>query len=81
MKKMTLINIKSLFLTTCMLLAVLTANAQSIPSYIPKSGLIGWWPFNGNANDESGNKHNGKVNGATLTSDRFGNTSQAQFRK
>ena len=52
-------------------------NAQSIPSYIPKSGLIGWWPFNGNANDESGNKHNGKVNGATLTSDRFGNTSQA----
>jgi len=47
-------------------------NAQ-IPSYIPKDSLVGWWPFNGNANDESGNGHNGTVNGATLTSDRTGN--------
>ena len=29
-------------------------------------------PFNGNANDLSGNLNNGSVNGATLTSDRFG---------
>ena len=29
--------------------------AQNIPSYVPKDGLVGWWPFNGNANDESGN--------------------------
>jgi hypothetical protein len=35
--------------------------------------LVGWWPFNGNANDESGNGNNGTVNGATLTADRFGN--------
>lgn len=41
------------------------------------SGLVGWWPFNGNANDESGNGNNGTVNGATLTSDRFGNTNKA----
>jgi PKD repeat protein len=39
--------------------------------YIPRNGLIGWWPFNGNANDESGNGNNGLVNGAILTSDRF----------
>jgi hypothetical protein len=32
-----------------------------------------WLPFNGNANDESGNGNNGVVNGATLTLDRFGN--------
>jgi hypothetical protein len=38
---------------------------------------VGWWPFNGNANDESGNGNNGTVNGATLTSDRFGNTNSA----
>ena len=41
--------------------------AQNIPSYVPKNGLVGWWPFNGNANDESGNGKNGTVTGATLT--------------
>lgn len=35
-------------------------------------GLVAYYPFNGNANDESGNGHNGTVNGATLVSDRFG---------
>ena len=46
--------------------------AQNIPSYVPTNGLVGWWPFNGNANDESGNGNHGTVNGATLTSDRNG---------
>ncbi|MBC7413173.1 MAG: T9SS type A sorting domain-containing protein [Bacteroidia bacterium] len=48
-----------------------------VPSYVPNNGLVGYWPFTGNANDESGNSHNGTVNGATLTTDRFGNTSSA----
>ena len=52
-----------------------------IPTYVPANGLVGWWPFNGNANDESGNGNNGTVNGtvngATLTNDRFGNANQA----
>jgi hypothetical protein len=39
---------------------------------IPSNGLVGWWPFNGNANDESGNGFNGAVNGATSAVDRFG---------
>lgn len=52
------------------------AEAQ-IPSYVPSNGLVGWWPFNGNANDESGNGNNGTVNGATLTTDRFGNAGKA----
>jgi len=51
--------------------------AQNVPSYVPKDGLVGWWPFNGNANDESGNGNHGTVNGATLTSDRFGNQSNS----
>ena len=46
--------------------------AQNIPSYVPKDGLVGWWPFNGNANDESGNGNHGTVNGATLSNDRNG---------
>jgi hypothetical protein len=45
-------------------------NAQ-VPNYIPANGLMGWWPFNGNAVDESGNGNNGIVTGAVLTSDRF----------
>ena len=40
-------------------------------------GLIAHYPFNGNANDESGNENNGIVNGATLTTDRFGNENYA----
>jgi len=42
-----------------------------------QNGLVAWYPFNGNANDESGNGHHGVVNGATLTSDRFGTSDQA----
>lgn len=37
-----------------------------------QKGLVAYYPFNGNANDESGHNHNGIVNGATLTTDRFG---------
>jgi hypothetical protein len=43
-----------------------------IPNYVPANGLVGWWPFNGNANDQSGNNLNGSVTGATLTTDRNG---------
>lgn len=42
-----------------------------------KDGLIAYYPFNGNANDESGNAHNGIINGAVLASDRNGVTSSA----
>ncbi len=61
----------SLFISIFILVGQLQAQTQ-IPSYVPTNGLVGWWPFNGNANDESGNGNNGTVNGASLTSDRFG---------
>jgi gliding motility-associated-like protein len=48
-----------------------------VPSYVPTNGLIGWWPFNGNANDESGNGNHGTITGATLTSDRTGQSARA----
>lgn len=50
---------------------------QSAPSYVPTNGLVGWWGFNGNAQDGSGNGNHGTVNGATLTTDRFGNSNTA----
>lgn len=40
------------------------------------SGLIGYWPFNGSAN-ESINGVNGSVSNATLTTDRFDSTDRA----
>jgi hypothetical protein len=40
-------------------------------------GLVAYYPFNGNANDESGNGHDGIVNGATLTQDRFNEPNSA----
>ena len=54
-----------------------TLGFSQAPSYVPANGLVGWWPFNGNANDESGNGNNGTNNGATLTTDRNGVTNQA----
>jgi len=53
---------------------------DSIPIFIfliPRDGLIAEYIFNGNANDTSGNGNNGIVNGATITTDRFGNTGKA----
>jgi hypothetical protein len=48
-----------------------------VPSYVPQNGLVGWWPFNGNAIDESGKGNNGQVNGAVPTTDRFGAPNKA----
>ena len=59
-------------LLTATLAATLTASAQ-IPSYAPTDGLVAFYPFNGNANDESGNGHDGIITGATFAEDRNGN--------
>jgi hypothetical protein len=60
-----------------LLLAASSALAQ-VPSYVPTNGLVGLWPFNGNANDESGNGNNGTVlNGTILTTDRFNNANSS----
>jgi gliding motility-associated-like protein len=42
-----------------------------------KNGLVACYPFNGNAKDETGNGNNGTVNGAILTTDRFGKANSA----
>lgn len=49
-----------------------------VPSYVPSIGLVGWWPFNGNCNDESINGNDGTVIGAvSLTTDRYGTPNSA----
>ncbi len=68
---------KKLLLTAISAFGLLTISMAQLPSYVPTSGLIGWWPFTGNANDNSVNLNNGTVYGATLTTDRYGNPSCA----
>ena len=69
---------KNLLLTAVATIGLAAATiAQTVPNYVPTNGLVGWWPFNGNAIDESSNTNDGTVNGSTLTADRFGNVSSA----
>jgi uncharacterized protein (TIGR02145 family) len=42
-----------------------------------QNGLVAYYPFNGNANDESGNAYHGTVYGSTLTTNRNGKANSA----
>lgn len=63
--------IKFIFL---LFISNLLAEAQ-----IPSNGLVVHYPFSGNANDNSGNLNTATVNGALLTTDRFGNANSAYY--
>lgn len=53
---------------------------EAIPQdRVPEEGLVAYYPFSGNANDESGNSRNGNIMGAQLETDRFSNSSQALY--
>ncbi len=63
-----------LFSLGCLLFSLVNSALAGI-----NDGLVAYYPFNGNANDASGNGHNGVVNGATLTTDRFGAPNSAYY--
>jgi hypothetical protein len=50
--------------------------ATTEPAFV-SDGLVAYYPFNGNAKDESGNGDDGEVDGAVLTNDRHGNENSA----
>lgn len=60
-----------------------TRNGLSIvvvdTSVSSSADLVAYYPFNGDANDESDNFHHGTVFGATVTSDRFGKKNSAYY--
>lgn len=43
------------------------------------NGLVGYWAFDGNANDRSRNANNGTTHGVTVTTDRMGTADSAYF--
>ena len=78
MQTKTKLTMKSLFSLFTLVVFGLTCVAQ-IPSYVPSDGLVGWYPFNGNANDESGVSANGEMYSLETAEDRFGNANSAFY--
>lgn len=66
---------KRIFCTLIMITITLILLPHALANL--NDGLVAYWPFNGNANDESGNGNHGTVHGATITTDRFGNPDSA----
>jgi hypothetical protein len=57
---------------------IVLTTVNSVPAQgFLSNGLVGYYPFNGNAVDESGNGNDGIVTGALLTIDRFAVPSSA----
>ena len=62
-----------------MIIALLFIGLRGYSQNTLDSGLVAWYPFNGNTLDESGNGHNGINHGATLTMDRDSNSNSAYY--
>jgi hypothetical protein len=71
--------LKSLItLLLCLQFLILSAQEEPlIPEYVPTDGLVSWFPFNGNADDESGSGNFGTINRAKLCADRFEKNNRA----
>ena len=58
-------------------IGVMLCMCGQLYAQIPTSGLVAYYPFNGNAIDASGNGHNGATFGVYAAMDRFGNPNGA----
>ena len=69
---------KNMILTVVVSICLSTVALAQLPGYVPGNRLVGWWPFNGNPNDESGNGNNGTIHGTViLIPDRNGSPASA----
>lgn len=57
--------------------SVSSASGEELSVSSLKTGLVAYYPFTGDAKDRSGNRNNGKVHKAILTTDRFGTPNSA----
>jgi len=71
------LNTNNKLLTLIVSLFIVVNGFSQIPSYLSTNSLVGYWSFNGNANDLSGYGNNAVLNGVTLTKDREGNANSA----
>src|SRR5258706_6338804 len=58
---------------------ILFATITGFPQVNLNSGLVAYYPFNGNAYDASGNGNNPVFNNAALATDRFGSPNSAYY--
>jgi hypothetical protein len=65
------------FRTWPSVVVIAIAMVASVQRTHAQGTLVASYPFEGNANDGSGNNHHGTVYGATLATDRFGNPNSA----
>jgi len=69
---------KKNLLTYVFVLTCLKAFSQTVPSYVPTSGLLSYWGFENTTNDYSANNNDGNVAGTTTyVDDRFGTANSA----
>lgn len=67
-------------MTRTLLLLFILFSHSLIAQVNLNQGLVAYYPFNGNANDASGNGNNGTpMNGVQLTTDRYGNPNSAYY--
>ena len=59
----------SILLIICVMLTIINGIFTRLSFADLNDGLIAYYPFNGNANDKSGNENHGIVHRATLTED------------
>ncbi|MBQ7280966.1 MAG: gliding motility-associated C-terminal domain-containing protein [Bacteroidales bacterium] len=75
--------ISSLAVALTMLIFSVCIEAQTVPSNVPRRGLVAYYGFNGNADDISGNANHGVLESdddatvPSLSADRFGNANSA----
>ncbi|UOK42894.1 MULTISPECIES: LamG domain-containing protein [Flavobacterium] len=67
---------KNYFLLSLLTLGITALKAQ-VPNYVPSSGLVAYYGFNGNANDATANNYHLTNYGASLTTDRNGTANSA----
>lgn len=70
-------NYKSFTIATAILIAAIIASGTVFAD--SDANLVAYYPFSGNANDESGNGNDGIVFGATLCDDRYSNANSAYY--
>lgn len=69
---------KKNLLTYIFVVAFFNAFSQTVPSYVPSSGLISYWGFGNTTNDSSTNGNNGTIVGSSsFVPDRFGISNNA----